>query len=81
MILKSSRRKQQYLNQSFLHSFPKETPRDAHIYKLILKSYIDARYKKNFSVSEEELEEMAEMVRNFHRLTERLCKKAINNFV
>lgn len=65
----------------FLHSFPKETPRDAHIYKLILKSYIDARYKKNFSVSEEELEEMAEMVRNFHKLTERLCKKAINNFV
>lgn len=65
----------------FLHSFPQETPRDAHIYKLICKSYIDSRYKKNFSVSEEELEEMAEMVRNFHKLTERLCMKAINNFV
>jgi predicted nucleotidyltransferase/HEPN domain-containing protein len=65
----------------FLHSFPKETPRDAHIYKLICKSYIDSRYKKNFSVSEEELEEMALMVKNFHILTERLCKKAIDSFV
>lgn len=65
----------------FLHSFPKETPRDAHIYKLICKSYIDSRYKKNFSVSEEELAEMEIMVKNFHKLTERLCKKAIDGFV
>lgn len=65
----------------FLHSFPRETPHDAHIYKLICKSYIDSRYKKNFSVSEEELAEMEKMVRNFHKLTKRLCKKAINSFV
>jgi predicted nucleotidyltransferase/HEPN domain-containing protein len=65
----------------FLHSFPKETKRDEEVYKLILKAYIDARYKESYKVSEEDLDEMAVMVKNFHILTERLCKKKINSFM
>ena len=90
-VLKDDRRKVHDLKKlekeaatyepEFLHSFPRETPRDEYIYKLICKSYIDARYGKNFQVSEEELAEMAEMVKKFHKLTERLCKKAIDNFI
>ena len=90
-VLKDDRRKVHDLEElekeaatyepEFLHSFPRKTPRDEYIYKLICKSYIDARYGKNFQVSEEELAEMAEMVKNFHNLTERLCKKAIDGFI
>lgn len=65
----------------FLHSFPKETERDKHIFKLILKAYIDARYKDSYQVSEEELAEMTIMVENFHKLTDRLCIKKIDSFI
>jgi HEPN domain-containing protein len=33
------------LEPAFLRSFPKETERDKYIFELILKAYIDARYK------------------------------------
>jgi len=65
----------------FLRAFPKETKRDEHIFNLIKKAYIDARYKKYYEVSEEELTEMAEMVQNFHNLVEKLCLKKIESFV
>jgi predicted nucleotidyltransferase len=52
-VLKDDRRKVHDLEKlekeaatyepEFLHSFPRETPRDEYIYKLICKSYIDAR--------------------------------------
>ena len=65
----------------FLRSFPKETKRDKHIFDLIKKAYIDARYKKYYEVDEEELTEMAEMVKNFHNLVEKLCLRKIESFV
>ena len=64
----------------FLYSFPKETERDKYIFELIRKAYVDARYKKYYQVTEEELAEMASMVQNFHNLTEKLCKRKIASF-
>ena len=68
------------LEPAFLCSFPKETERDKYIFELILKAYIDARYKKYYQVTEEELAEMAIMVKNFHKLVEKLCKEKIESF-
>jgi len=68
------------LEPAFLRSFPKETERDEYIFELILKAYIDARYKKYYQVTEEELAEMAIMVKNFHKLVEKLCKEKIESF-
>ena len=65
----------------FLHSFSKETQRDKKIFDLIKKASIDARYKDSYQVSEKDLAEMVIMVEAFHKLTERLCKKKIENFV
>ena len=69
------------LEPAFLRSFPKETERDEYIFNLILKAYIDARYKKYYQVTEDELAEMVIMVKNFHKLVEKLCKEKIESFV
>ncbi|GAB4171362.1 MAG: HEPN domain-containing protein [Rickettsiaceae bacterium] len=67
------------IEPEFLRSFPKQTKRNEHIFRLILKAYIDARYKKYYQVTEEELREMTIMVQNFHNLVERLCQKKIES--
>ena len=87
LVLKDDRRKQHDLvklqkeaaiyEPEFLHSFPKETPRDKYIFDLIRRAYIDARYKKNYKVTEEELAEMAVMVENFLGIAERLCSNSL----
>jgi len=91
LVFKEDRRKFHDLNKlekevaplepTFLRSFPKETEREEYIFKLILKAYIDGRYKKYYQVTEEELAEMATMVKNFHKLVEKLCKEKIESFI
>ena len=91
LVFKDDRRKFHDLNKlekevaplepTFLRSFPKETEREEYIFKLILKAYIDGRYKKYYQVTEEELAEMATMVKNFHKLVEKLCKEKIESFI
>lgn len=90
LVLKDDRRKQHDLvklqkeaaiyEPEFLHSFPKETKRDKYIFELIRRAYIDARYKKNYKVNEQELVEMADMAKNFLVISERLCKRKIASF-
>ena len=90
LVLKDDRRKQHDLvklqkeaaiyEPEFLHSFPKETPRDKYIFDLIRRAYIDARYKRNYTVTEEELKEMATMSENFLGIAERLCRRKITSF-
>ncbi len=91
LVFKDDRRKFHDLNKlekevaplepTFLRSFPKETEREEYIFKLILKAYIDGRYKKYYQVTEEELAEMATMVKNFHKLVKKLCKEKIESFI
>lgn len=63
-----------------LNVFPKGTTREKELFELLRKAYVDARYKKNYSITREELEWLAERVQILQELTEKVCKKKMESF-
>lgn len=63
-----------------LNVFPKGTAEENRLFELLRKAYVDARYKKNYSITREELEWLAERVKMLQELTEKVCKKKIESF-
>jgi HEPN domain-containing protein/predicted nucleotidyltransferase len=63
-----------------LHTvFPRDSKEDERRYQLLKKAYVDARYNKNYQITKEELEWLAERVKNLQALTEDVCKKWIES--
>lgn len=63
-----------------LNVFPRGTAEEERLFELLRKAYVDARYKKNYSITREELEWLAERVKMLQELTEKVCKKKIESF-
>jgi len=51
------------------------------IFKLLERAYVDARYKKDYEITKEQLEQLAPCVKKLHEVTERICKEKIEGFV
>jgi predicted nucleotidyltransferase/HEPN domain-containing protein len=58
--------------------FPRETPEDDRLFKLLKRAYVDARYSSKFVVTAEELEKLGEHVRTLREKVERVCKEKID---
>ncbi|MFA6716436.1 MAG: HEPN domain-containing protein, partial [Victivallaceae bacterium] len=61
----------------FIKVFPMKTAEEARLFKLLKDAYIDARYKKDYSITKEELEYLAERVIKLRDLVEKTCKAEI----
>lgn len=61
------------INEEFHKVFPKDTPEKVERFKLLKKAYIDARYKKNYTITKEDLDYLAERVNVLKGAVERLC--------
>ncbi|GAB5527047.1 MAG: HEPN domain-containing protein [Roseivirga sp.] len=61
----------------FLTIFPRSTDEEKRLFELLKKSYIEARYSKNFSVEKTELDYLSERVHLLKELTENVCKEKI----
>ncbi|NMB70143.1 HEPN domain-containing protein [candidate division WWE3 bacterium] len=59
--------------------FPKITEEQRALYSVLVRSYIDARYNKEFVVSKEELEKLFEETEKLMRLVIRSCETKIEN--
>ncbi len=57
--------------------FVPQDDRDKHLFKLLKNAYIDARYKKNYKITEDELAELIDKVRAFQQTAQRLCEAQI----
>ncbi|WP_190810384.1 HEPN domain-containing protein [Flagellimonas sp. S3867] len=58
--------------------FPKITDTEKHLFELLKRAYIDARYKMDeYEITKGELEELAERVNELKRLTEEICTAKI----
>lgn len=57
--------------------FPQNSKEEKRLYELLRRSYVDARYNTQFSISEKELKELAERVQRIGKEIERLCRKRI----
>ncbi len=65
------------INEEFKKVFPHDTPEKEERFKLLKKAYIDARYKKNYSISKEDLEYLSERIEVLKELVENVCKNKI----
>ncbi|MHC5054955.1 MAG: HEPN domain-containing protein [Planctomycetota bacterium] len=60
--------------------FPRVTPEEKKRFKRLRKAYIDARYKKTYEVTREDLDYLGGRVRELRELTESACRKKIESY-
>ncbi len=63
----------------FLKIFPKKTDEEKHLFKLLKNAYIDARYKKGYNITKDELSYLAKRVGKLCDLVEKTCKTKIQS--
>ncbi len=69
------------LDQRPFKIFPLSNPEEERLFKLLCDAYIDARYKKNYNITEQELLWLAERVKALQALTESLCMEKMQSFL
>ncbi len=57
--------------------FPQNTEEEEHLFKLLKSGYIDARYSKDFTITQEELQTLLHRVTQLKDIAERICKERI----
>ncbi len=60
--------------------FPRHSEIERHHFTLLKKAYIDARYKKGYTITGEELEYLSKRVAKLRDLTEKVCREKIDSF-
>ena len=66
-----------YYHPEFMKIFPRQTTKEDRLFKLLKDAYIDARYKKEYKITQEELEYLAKRVEKLRDLVEKTCKSII----
>ncbi len=65
------------LHPEFFTVFPRATPEQERRFELLKEAYIGARYKRNYTITREELDYLASRVRKLEELTKRICEEKI----
>jgi HEPN domain-containing protein len=78
--LKELGRQAKNFNPEFTKVFPKCTKKEKRLFELLQKAYVDARYKRDYSIEIEELEYLGQRVEVLKELTERICANKIEEF-
>jgi predicted nucleotidyltransferase/HEPN domain-containing protein len=64
-------------SNDFLSIFPQATKDQQESFKLLNKSYIDARYNKHFTITKEQLEYLTKRVERLNSIVEKVCREKI----
>ncbi len=59
--------------------FPRKTDKEQHLFTLLKRAYVDARYSKEYKITETELKQIAKRVEKLMELTEKICKETIKS--
>ena len=74
------RRKAKPYSEELFHVFRAETDkREKDLFELLKQGYIDARYREDFSITEQELNTLIERVETMITIVERICKEHIDS--
>lgn len=65
------------LDPRFLKAFPLASEEQKRLFTLLRKAYIDARYKKDYQITEEELKTLEQQVLSLQQLGQKLCDEKI----
>jgi uncharacterized protein len=65
------------LHPALRNVFPRGTPEEDHLFKLLKRAYVDARYDPKFTITSEELAAIAVHVRELRSRVEVVCRERI----
>jgi predicted nucleotidyltransferase/HEPN domain-containing protein len=68
------------LNPEFMKVFPQKTEEEKHLFKLLKKAYVEARYNDKYRITKKELEYLAGRVKKLHAMAKRICREKIEGF-
>jgi hypothetical protein len=60
--------------------FPNHTDEEKRLFKLLVRAYIDSRYKLGYTVAAEDLQWLAGRVQKLRELTEVFCMEKIEQY-
>jgi len=69
-----------YADIRFKTVFPNQTDEEKRLFTLLVKAYIDSRYKMGYTIAPEDLQWLATRVQKLKELTEELCKEQIERY-
>ena len=78
--LKKLRRRANQFDRRFVSVFPRQTQEERRLFNLLCAAYVDARYNKNYTISEEELRTLANAIQHLHQLTQEICLRKIESY-
>jgi HEPN domain-containing protein len=61
--------------------FPNNSKNEIHLFTLLKKAYVDARYNDKYIITEDELNALIERVKKLQEIAERICKSKISSIV
>jgi HEPN domain-containing protein/predicted nucleotidyltransferase len=79
--LRKLRKQAKILSQELFLLFPIETDKlEKHYFDLLRRGYIDARYRIDYSITENELLEIIERVKKMEIIVAKICEEKIDSF-
>ncbi|MDF3054700.1 MAG: hypothetical protein K0Q74_607 [Gammaproteobacteria bacterium] len=69
------------LDRRLIRTFPTDSPEERRLFRLLRDAYIAARYKKGYTITEEELTLLGDQVQAFQQLTKKLCHEKMLSFL
>ncbi|MEM9103605.1 MAG: HEPN domain-containing protein [Pseudomonadota bacterium] len=69
------------LSNDLLDIFPLAGSENIHLFKLLRKAYVDARYKPTYKITKEELQQLIEKVDTLNEIGRRICLQKIDSFI
>lgn len=71
----------QHSQQLFLiFPFPVQKNEEYHLFNLLKRGYIDARYKSDYIITSEEVQKLVEKINEMQGVVEKICLEKINSF-
>lgn len=78
--LKKLRQKAKHLSEDLFLIFQAETNKsEKHLFELLKKGYVDARYKRNYSIKLDEVKTLIQRIERMSLLVEDICNSKINS--
>lgn len=76
------RQQAKLLSEELFLVFPAESNKqEKHLFDLLKRGYVDARYRDDYVITEKELKDLLERVDQMKKIVERICKEKIGSLI
>ncbi len=80
--LSKLRRQAKLSSEELYLIFPIESnKKEKHLFELLKRGYVDARYRDDYFITKEELSVLTERVKEMHNTVKRICEEKINSII